>query len=109
MNPLSFVETSPAAIGGTWDTTVTMGAGDVASVVAIGVAPISGVFPGGIFAGEALVASPYVLLDVSAGAHSIAVPPMVSFLGATLPTQGASVSAVPVVTMYNALDITIGA
>ncbi len=108
-NPLGFAETTPAELGGSWATTVDVATpGHPFSVVAIGTGgPAEGLFPGGAIVGELLV-QPSFLVDVQAGAHSIPVPSDLSFLGACIYAQGATVAPSGAIHLNNALDVTIG-
>jgi hypothetical protein len=106
-NPVGFAQTSPAAIGGTWTTTVDLATpGDLVSIVTLGFGgPTSGaIFPG---LGEALILPPYRSFFAT-GNHTLNLPPDPTLLGVCLSAQGATIAADLTITFNNALDFTIG-
>jgi hypothetical protein len=111
INPLGFVELTPAIMGTNWDTTMDIATpGAVASIIAMGfTGPVSGIFLTGTIHGELLTLPP-LFLDVAAGTHSVPIPVDCSLLGETIHAQGAAfVLGVPNISfLNNAIDTRIG-
>ena len=106
-NPVGFAETSPATIGGTWETTVDLVTpGAVLSLLTIGFGgPISGLIVPG--SGELLIRPPYKSF-FRTGTHIINLPNDPTLLGLCLTAQAGTIKADLSVEYNNALDFTIG-
>lgn len=107
VNPATFVETSPAVIGGMWQTTVDIVTpGALASAIAVsGIGPLQ--IPTGF--GELLINSASFVgpIDLALGAHSIAIPNDCNLLGTKLWAQAATFKPGMIV-FQNALDLELG-
>lgn len=106
VNPVGFVETQPAVLGGTWRTTVDIATpGATASVVAVADAPL-----------QAPTAFGELLIDVgqlagptslAAGVHAIPIPNDCLLLGLELFAQAATLRA-GAIRLQNAIDVRLG-
>ena len=106
INPLGFTEMSASIIGTTWSTCVDISAaGATMSLVSIGVGPMTVPTP----MGEFLVCPPLLgMPNLGMGAHAIAIPRDVSLVGLTLYSQAATYTFPGILSLTNAIDITIG-
>lgn len=105
-NALGFTEVTPPIVGQDWNVSVDLGGG-VASIVVISLAgPLPGVTLNGAVQGE-LLARPPFLIKTGFGAQAIPIPTGCEMIGLPFTTQ-AGVFAPGQVTLYNAIDITLG-
>ncbi len=106
VNPVSYTQVTPPAIGTNWLLAVDL-AGNTASIVAISLTgPTPGVLLNGAIQGELLGLPPFAT-DADFGNHSIPIPGSCSLIGLSFTTLGAVFSP-GTVTLYNAIDIVVG-
>jgi len=109
-NPVLFLETARAALGGSWETTVDLQTtGGLASLVVVSkvgaLSPgISGGFP---LQGELLIQLPLGMQHMGMGSHAVPVPFVTGLLGASFSAQAAAVTPSRIV-LTNALDVVVG-
>jgi hypothetical protein len=112
LNPLALTCVSPAVVGGTFTSNVslapTLGASTVSTFVAIGLgAPLEGALAFGF---ELLILPPY-LVSTALGQHAIPVPDDATLVGLTLHGQGARLEQTgptAFIVLTNGLDLFLG-
>ena len=104
VNPTGYVQTAPAVIGQSWQTTVDLSNGASRSIVFLG---FGGPTTSPSNFGELLCGTPLMTASIAAGVHSSALPFDCSLVGFQVPTQAATLGPPPV-QLHNALDLTVG-
>ena len=108
-NPTTFTELTPPVLGTTWSTNIAFGAGDIASILKIGLGgPVATGCFNGLLQGQILILEPTLPDNVSVtGAHNFPLPNDVRLIGVPIWSQGFTFQPGQI-TLYNAIDSVLG-